>query len=197
MVQPLRFALLLALLGSAVGCYVVQTESRDLPPRRAQAFRAPLPQVPPPPPGAPPPLPPASLEPPPDAPPTSTLQVPPDRVPPPGLCRIWYDELPADRQPAAMSCARAHRVARNHGGQVIWVEPDRASRDGVVASTDYGPVDFGGVPPDRLPPPGYCRVWLDGVPPDRQPPPAQCPAAERDAERMGARLLYMPSSDVR
>jgi hypothetical protein len=123
--------------------------------------------------------------------------VPPDRVPPRDLCRIWYDELPVDRQPAPMTCGRAHRIAQHHGGRVIWAESGRAHQDGVVASTDYGQVDLRGIPPDRLPPPGYCRVWLDGVPPDRQPPPAQCPAAERQAERTGGRLVYMPSSDVR
>jgi hypothetical protein len=114
-----------------------------------------------------------------------------------GLCRIWYDPLPADRQPAPMTCARAHRVARNHGGRVIWAPSPRALQTGEVLTTEYGPVDFSGVPPDRLPPPGFCRVWLDGVPPDRQPQAAPCPQAERDAETMGGRLLYIPSSDVR
>ncbi len=186
MIQPLRFAFLLALLTSVVGCYAVETQSRDLPPRAAEPPRPPPRQPPPP-----------AAEAPPDPPPTGGFRVPPDRVPPRGLCRIWYDDLPADRQPAAMTCARAQRVARNHGGRVIWAASDRAFQDGEVASADYGQVDLRGVPPDRLPPPGYCRVWLDGVPPDRQPPPAQCPQAERDAQRMGGRLLYMPSSDVR
>ncbi len=193
MIQPLRFAILLALLGSAAGCYVVETESRDLPPRTIEPPRAPPAPQPPPPPQEPPP----AAEAPPGPPPTVRFRVPPDRVPPRGLCRIWYDDLPADRQPAAMTCARAHRVARNHGGRVIWADSDRALQDGDVASADYGQVDFRGVPPDRLPPPGYCRVWLDGVPPDQQPPPAQCPQAERDAQRLGGRLLYIPSSDVR
>ena len=30
------------------------------------------------------------------------------------------------------------------------------------------------VPPDRLPPPGLCRVWFPERPPDRQPPSAPC-----------------------
>jgi hypothetical protein len=118
--------------------------------------------------------------------------VPPDRVPGEGLCRIWYDDLPPDRQPPPMSCDRAHHLARRHGGRVIWSEPGGARPDGRVASASYGPVDFRGVPPDRLPPPGTCRVWLDGVPPDRQPPPGPCTHAQRDAQRTGGRLLYMP-----
>ncbi len=119
--------------------------------------------------------------------------VPPDRVPGPGLCRIWFDDLPPDRQPPSMSCERAHHVARRSGGRVIWAESDRARQDGRVASARYGRVDFSGVPPDRLPPPGTCRVWLDGVPPDRQPPPGSCEHAEREARRTGGRVLYMPA----
>lgn len=175
-----------ALVASA--CYVVETRAHELPPREADA---------PPPRPMPRPRPRPRPLPPPAEPPTGTFHVPPDRVPPRDLCRIWYDDLPVDRQPAPMTCGRAHSIAQHHGGRVIWAESERAHQDGVVASTDYGQPDLRGVPPDRLPPPGYCRVWLDGVPPDRQPRPAQCPAAEREAERSGGRLLYMPSSDVR
>jgi len=195
MLPLLRLSALLSLaLGAA--CYTVETEVRELPPRSAQgpAPRRAPPRVPP---RAPPP-PPEPAEPPEAPPPPGAgFHVPPDRVPAVGLCRVWYDPLPPDRQPPAMTCARAHRVARNHGGRVIWAASPRSLQTGDVLSADYGRVDLGGIPPDRLPPPGYCRVWLDGIPPDRQPPPAQCPQAERDAERMGGRLVYMPSSDVR
>lgn len=190
MTRPFRLALLLV-AAAASACYVVETRARELPPRRVVE---PPREAPPPPPREPPPPPPP---PPHREAPAGTFHVPPDRVPPRDLCRIWFDDLPVDRQPAPMTCGRAHRVARHHGGRVIWAESPRSHQDGVVASADYGRVDLRGVPPDRLPPPGYCRVWLEGVPPDRQPPPAQCPAAERDADRMGGRLLYMPSSDVR
>jgi len=179
--RPCLLALLAAAL-SGSACYVVETSARELPPREVEA---------------PPPRPHPRPPPPPATPPSGSFHVPPDRVPPRELCRIWYDDLPVDRQPAPMTCGRAHRVAKHHGGRVIWARSDRAFQDGVVASTDYGQVDLRGIPPDRLPPPGYCRVWLDGVPPDRQPEPAPCPAAEREAVRTGGRLVYMPSSDVR
>ncbi len=188
--QLLRFTALAAALLATSSCYVVETRSRDLPPRSAAPPPQPRRRPPPPP---PPPPPPDEEQPP----ATGTFHVPPDRVPARGLCRIWYDELPPDRQPAAMTCARAHRVARGHGGRVIWAASQRAAETGEVAAVDYGPVDRRGVPPDRLPPPGYCRVWLEGVPPDRQPPPDQGPRAEREAQRTGGRLLYMPSSDLR
>lgn len=121
-----------------------------------------------------------------------SFSVPPDRVPGGGWCRIWYDDLPPDRQPPPMSCPRAHDIARRHGGRVIWADSRHAHHDGRVASASYGRVDFSGVPPDRLPPPGTCRVWFDGVPPDRQPPPGPCGHVEREARRTGGRLLYMP-----
>lgn len=127
-------------------------------------------------------------------PPGHPYHVPPDRVPGQGLCRIWYDDLPPDRQPPPMRCGRAHHVARRHGGRVIWVGSRHAQGDGRVESVSYGRVDFTGVPPDRLPPPGSCRVWLEGVPPDRQPPPGPCEHAEREARRTGGRLLYMPGA---
>jgi hypothetical protein len=31
---------------------------------------------------------------------------------PAGLCRVWYDRLPANRQPAPMSCRQAEAIAR-------------------------------------------------------------------------------------
>jgi hypothetical protein len=185
-------ALLLAVL-PATACYEVETESRDLPPRES----LPMAEAPPPRPSAPLPAPRSEPVPPPTTRPTATFQVAPDRVPRAGLCRIWYEGIPDERQPPAMTCARAHRVAREHGGRVIWADSDQARQDGKVASIDYGRLDFEGVPPDALPPAGYCRVWKDDLPPARQPPPGRCPDAEREARREGGRLLYMPSSDVR
>lgn len=44
------------------------------------------------------------------------------------------------------------------------------------------------VPPDRLPPPGLCRVWFPERPPDRQPPAAPCDAL-RGNTPYGAVLL--------
>lgn len=125
-----------------------------------------------------------------------TFHVPPDRVPPPGLCRIWHRDLPPDRQPPAMSCARAHAIAADHGGRVIQAIGPQSYQTGEVAASRYGRADVGGVPPDRLPAPGYCRAWFDGNPPDRQPPVMPCPHAERIARAYGGRVLYMPSTDL-
>ncbi|SEM46243.1 hypothetical protein SAMN05444354_11749 [Stigmatella aurantiaca] len=79
---------------------------------------------------------------------------------------------------------------------MIKAHSPRSFQTGEVAATDYGPVDFHGVPPDRLPPPGLCRVWLEGVPPDRQPPPMKCRDAHAAQRRSGGRVLFMPASDL-
>ena len=49
----------------------------------------------------------------------SEFRVPPAGVPQLGQCRIWYADLPPEWQPPDMSCARAHSLARKHGGRVI------------------------------------------------------------------------------
>ncbi len=96
-----------------------------------------------------------------------------------------------------MSCPYAHQTARSSGGLVIVATSARSFQTGEVGATDYGPVNFDGVPPDRLPPPGLCRLWLDGVPPDRQPAPTSCHEAHAQQRRSGGRVLFMPASDVR
>lgn len=191
MLPPFRLAAALGLC--AAPGLVAHAQERAGPPVQVQVdIHVPMPvqAVPAPPPPAPPERPRRHPAPPAQA--GRPFRVPPDRVPERGMCRIWYDELPPDRQPPPMACDRAHHIARRHGGRVIWAESSRAHQDGRVASAPHGFADFRGVPPDRLPPPGSCRVWLEGIPPDRQPPPGPCAHAEQEARRTGGRLLYMP-----
>jgi hypothetical protein len=153
--------------------------------------RPPPPDDPPPPPRHPPQQPPeAHRE-------IHGVHVPPDRVPREGACRLWFADVPPDRQPASMSCGRARREAQRTGGWVIWALGPQSYRSGAVAAEDFGPHGLHGVPPDRLPPPGRCRLWFDGVPPDRQPPPGPCQAVIRRQGAEGGRVLYMPASDLR
>ena len=52
------------------------------------------------------------------------------------------------------------------------------------------------IPPEHVPPPGKCRVWIDGRLPGRQPKPTDCPAAERRASRTrNARVIRDDGSD--
>jgi hypothetical protein len=157
----------------------------------------------PPPPPAPPPSPPPPPPPPPRSPPPENhrlvrgVHIPPDRVPQGSACRIWFADLPPDRQPPAMSCGQARNKAQRTGGWVIWALGPESYRSGVVAAEDFGPHGLHGVPPDRLPPPGQCRLWFEGLPPDRQPRAGPCHLVRRRQAAEGGRVLYMPASDLR
>lgn len=128
---------------------------------------------------------------------STAFRVPPERVPPQGRCAIWYPGVRADRQPPAMSCNKAHADAESWGGVVIWGESARARTTGEVAHIDYGPHTLRGIPPDRLPPPGQCRLWIEGIPAHLQPPPARCEQVEARQRVGGGRVLFMPATDIR
>lgn len=125
-----------------------------------------------------------------------SFQIPPDRVPPHGTCKVWFRDVPPDRQPPPMSCGKARADAREWGGMVVWARGPESYQSGQVSAEDFGPHRLNNVPPDRLPPPGMCRLWHDNLPPDRQPPPQSCRSALHDVRREGGRVLYMPGTDI-
>lgn len=57
--------------------------------------------------------------------------IPPGHLPPPGECRVWYEDRPAGQQPPPTSCRQAERVAaRDRYARVIYGEDrDRRGRD--------------------------------------------------------------------
>ena len=141
-----------------------------------------------------------SSAPPPGKPPprtTASFHVPPEKVPPTGKCAIWYPGVRADRQPPPMSCNKAHADGESYGGVVIWAESPDARSTGDVAFVRYGPHHLNGVPADRLPPPGRCRLWLVDTSDDKQPPPDDCNRVEEQQKVSGGRVLYMPGTDLR
>lgn len=119
----------------------------------------------------------------------------PEHMPPLGSCRIWYVELPAYVQPTAMSCSRAHSLAAKHGGRVVTAISKKSFQDGRALAVDYGAGDFAGVPVEKLPPPGYCRAWLERTPEAKQPPAMPCARAEQIVRERGGRLVYMPGPE--
>jgi hypothetical protein len=139
---------------------------------------------------------PGTIERPPPAKPAE-FHMPPEHVPPLGQCRIWYAELPPEWQPPAMPCARAHELAQKHGGRVVKAISPRSLRDGRTLGVDYGPSDFPAIPPEQLPPPGYCRPWYDRLPAERQPAPMTCERAEQLVKKNGGRVLYMPGPEIK
>src|SRR5215217_5812505 len=47
--------------------------------------------------------------------------IPPGQMPPSGMCRVWYDNVPPGRQPRATNCDQAERVAsRSTNARVIY-----------------------------------------------------------------------------
>lgn len=48
--------------------------------------------------------------------------IPAGHLPPPGSCRVWYDDRPAGQQPPPTSCRDAERTARERGGRVIYAQ---------------------------------------------------------------------------
>ena len=52
--------------------------------------------------------------------------VPPGHLPPPGLCRVWYDGVPPGHQPAPTNCNDAERIAsRERSARVIYGNDSR------------------------------------------------------------------------
>jgi len=103
-----------------------------------------------------------------------------------GYCRIQYDTLAADRQPAQMECEHAHWVAQRWGGRVM-----EKTGEGLVERASYdGRNDFTGVASSDLPRAGWCRAWIEGA--AEQPAQSDCRTAERTAAAEGGRVLFMP-----
>jgi hypothetical protein len=52
--------------------------------------------------------------------------IPPGQMPPAGMCRVWYDNLPPGRQPRPTNCDQAERLAsRDRDARVIYGGDDR------------------------------------------------------------------------
>ena len=55
--------------------------------------------------------------------------IPPGHLPPPGECRVWYDNRPPGQQPAPTSCSAARAEAARTSGRVIYGDDRRRGDD--------------------------------------------------------------------
>ncbi len=93
--------------------------------------------------------------------------VPRTHLPPPGMCRIWLDNVPPAQQPAPTDCASA---ARNlpRTGRLIYSDEPRNPRLPLVKSLKDPTV--AAPAPRKVPDPPATTVGRDGKPikPDRR-----------------------------
>ena len=69
--------------------------------------------------------------------------IPPGQMPPAGMCRVWYDNVPPGRQPRATSCDQAERLAsRDRHARVIYGDDRVNSRNN---DRRYRDRNYGGV----------------------------------------------------
>ena len=55
--------------------------------------------------------------------------IPKGQLPPPGMCRIWISDVPADKQPAPTDCATAIKNRPSNGRVVFGDDEDSRARD--------------------------------------------------------------------
>ena len=55
--------------------------------------------------------------------------IPPGHLPPPGECRVWYDNRPPGQQPPPTSCSAARAEAARTSGRVIYGDDRRRGDD--------------------------------------------------------------------
>ncbi len=116
--------------------------------------------------------------------------IPPGHLPPPGECRVWYDDRPAGHQPPPTSCREAERVAsRDRYARVIYGDSSGRRDDGWWKRDDNGRRDRGRAIP-RRDPSGY--PYPDRYPsPDRSPyPENRYPSPDRYPREQDGRYSY-------
>lgn len=93
--------------------------------------------------------------------------IPPNYLPPPGKCRLWYSDRPLEGQPAAGDCKKLKKKVPANA-TLIYPPNEQPNTQGV------------NVPPEYMPPPGKCRVWHPELPPRLQPPVGKCKQLQKN-----------------
>lgn len=87
--------------------------------------------------------------------------VPSTHLPPPGMCRIWLDNVPPAQQPAPTDCASAVRN-QPRNGRVIFNDEPRNSKLPIKGLKE--PVQIPGQTPPKDPPAPVPKTGPDGKP---------------------------------
>ena len=107
--------------------------------------------------------------------------IPPNFLPPPGKCRIWYSDRPLEAQPASGDCKKLKkRVPAN--ATLIYPPNNQQYAPQPYPTQNYD------IPPGFMPPPGQCRIWYPDRPPGHQPPPDKCKKLQKNVP-YGATLI--------
>jgi hypothetical protein len=61
--------------------------------------------------------------------------IPPSERPPPGMCRVWLDKVPASSQPAPTSCAKAIQTHPSNGHVIFGEDGGRPTATRVPPAT--------------------------------------------------------------
>ena len=91
-------------------------------------------------------------------------QVPRDHLPPPGMCRIWLDNVPAGQQPAPTDCASAVRN-RPSNARVIFNDAPKLPVRSLVLPRDKEQTPRAEPPRPEKKPKSKGREKRDTLPP--------------------------------
>lgn len=83
----------------------------------------------------------------------SREEVPSRLLPPPGMCRVWVDKVPARQQPAPTDCANAIRNRPPNGRVIFSPEASRDPRRKALTRPEARPPARPPDPPPKTKPP--------------------------------------------
>ena len=98
--------------------------------------------------------------------PERTTDVPKEHRPPPGMCRIWIDGVPPNKQPASTDCATAVKNRPSNGRVIFgddYAKSDKRKAPSLIKNfTDGAKDDDKGKRPDSAKPPVVAPRKPDG-----------------------------------
>jgi hypothetical protein len=88
--------------------------------------------------------------------PERTTEVPKEHLPPPGMCRIWIDGVPPNKQPASTDCTTAVKNRPSNGRVLFgddYTKSDKRKPSSLIKNFTDGAKDDKQKRPDTAKPP--------------------------------------------